>query len=174
MPSHCRTALFTVTLLLALTAGRPASAGETTLPAQSTVTVDLRKEQSVAEREAALKRAEAVAAARGQSGRAASIPAVDMIAREALNDFPATPVRIGEADAAWRIRSRTPPELFAYRVIARMLRAGVKAWPGCAGDEWSGKYGDSRVAVRAEDAGVAVLVYPVSAPCPGEASGKRP
>lgn len=174
MPPPCRNAFLPVILLLALAPGESPMAEETTLPAQSTVTVDLREEQTAAEREAALKRAEAVAAARGQSGRAASIPAVDRIAREALNDFAATPVRIGEADAAWRIRSRTPPEVFAYRVIARMLRAGVKAWPGCAGDEWSGKYGDSRVAVRAEDAGVAVLVYPVSAPCPGEASGKRP
>jgi hypothetical protein len=160
-------------LLLALGALPPGRAEETTLPAQPTVTVDLRQEQSAAEREAALKRAEAVAAARGQSGRASSIPAVDRIAREALNEFPATPVRIGEADAAWRIRSRTPPEIFAYRVIAKLLRAGVKTWPGCAGDEWSGKYGDSRVAVRAEDEGVAVLVYPVSAPCADEAKKRQ-
>lgn len=166
------TRLPTILLLLSFALAEPAMTQETTLPAQSTVTVDLRHEQSAAEREAALKRAEAVAAVRGQSGRAASIPAVDKVAREALNDFAATPVRIGEADAAWRIPSRTPPEIFAYRVIARLLRAGIKAWPGCAGDEWSGKYGDSRVAVRVEEKGVAVLVYPVSAPCADDAKAR--
>lgn len=83
--------------------------------------MDLRARQAEAEREAALKRAEAVAAARGQTGRVASIPEVDLVAREAL--------------------------------------------------------GDSRVAVRAESRGVAVLLFATSAPCPKPAvrqPGLRP
>jgi hypothetical protein len=138
----------------------------TSLPLEPTVTVDLRTQQQQEEKAAALRRAEAVAAARGAKGAVKSIPEIDLIAREVLNDLAAMPVRIDGTEAAWRVRSSTPPDLFAQRLIARLLRAGFSTTTRCAGDEWSGMHGASRVTLQVDARAVSVLLTAVSLPCP--------
>lgn len=138
----------------------------TSLPVEPAVTVDLRTQQQQAEKAAALRRAEAVAAARGAAGPVKSIAEIDLLAREVLHDLTAVPVRVDGTEAAWRVRSATPPELFAQRLIARLLRAGFSTATRCAGDEWSGTHGASRVTLQVESRAVSVLLTAAGSPCP--------
>jgi hypothetical protein len=143
-----------------------ASSAVTLLPQDSVVGVDLNAVQLAKDKAAALERAKALAAARGLSEPVKSIPEIDLIAREVLHDLYAIPTRFDAAEAGWRVRSDHVPELFAQRVIARLMRAGFSSAPRCAGEEWSGSHGESRVALRIDKRWLNVLVLTAGAPCP--------
>jgi len=171
--SHCQFALLIAPLLSLLLmpahaqqAGG-ASSGVYLLPEDSVVTVDLNAEQIERDKAAALQRAKALAAARGLSEPVKSIPEIDLIAREVLHDLYAIPTRFDAAEAGWRVRSDASPELFAQRLIARLMRAGFSSASRCAGEEWSGTHGDSRVALHIDQRWLNVLVLTKGAPCPG-------
>ena len=142
-----------------------AAAKEVTLPADATVSVDLRGAQSAAEQAEAKRRLDAANAMPDAAARAALVPEFLLIQRKALADLSIVASHPEGAAQTWYLRSATPPDLFAQRVIARLLGAGFSTVPGCPVDEWSGAHGSNRVAVRIGKREVMVHLTPAKTPC---------
>jgi hypothetical protein len=150
-----------------------AAAQETTLPLEPSVSVDLTTTQRESDRAAALRRAADAAALPGAAERAAIVPEFLLIQQKALADLPVVSSHPDGAAQTWRLRSISPPTLFAERVIMRLLRAGFSTAAHCPGEEWAGTHGKSRVGVVAEQRLVAVRLAPASGGCTGNASGEH-
>jgi hypothetical protein len=58
-------------------------------------------------------------------------------------------------------------------VIMRLLRAGFSTTAHCAGEEWAGTHGKSRVGVVAEQRLVAVRLAPATSGCAGNTTGEH-
>ncbi len=160
--------------LLALgLASATAGATETTLPLEPSVSVDLTTTQRESDRAAALRRAADAAALPGAAERAAIVPEFLLIQQKALADLPVVSSHPDGATQTWRLRSVSPPTLFAERVIMRLLLAGFSTAAHCAGEEWAGTHGKSRVAVLAEQRLVAVRLAPATGNCPGTTTGEH-
>ena len=140
-----------------------ATAAETTLPLEPSVSVDL----------TAMRRAADAAALPGAAERAAIVPEFLLIQQKALADLPVVSSHPDGAAQTWRLRSVSPPTLFAERVIMRLLRAGFSTAAHCPGEEWAGTHGKSRVGVVAEQRLVAVRLAPATGGCTGNASGEH-
>lgn len=140
-------------------------AAETTLPVEPAVSVDLTTQQQEAERSAALQRAADAAKLPGAAERAAIVPEFLLIQRKALADLPIVSSHPDGAAQTWRLRSVSPPTLFAERVIIRLMRAGFSRTDHCPGEEWAGTHGKSRVGVTAEQRLVAVRLAPTAHGC---------
>jgi len=148
-------------------------AGETTLPLEPSVSVDLTREQRESERAAALRRAADAAALPGAAERAAIVPEFLLVQQKALADLPVVSSHPDGATQTWRLRSVSPPTLFAERVIMRLLRAGFSSAQRCPGEEWAGTHGKSRVGVVAEQRLVAVKLAPASGGCAAQIDGEH-
>lgn len=143
---------------------------ETTLPMEPSVSVDLTASQREAERAAALERARIVASMPGAAEREAIVPEIMLIQRKALVDLAVTMSQPQGPAQIWRLRSTLRPDLYAERVIPRLLRAGFSTTRACPGEEWSGSHGKARVAVRVEERAVAVVLTPATLQCAGGAA----
>jgi hypothetical protein len=143
---------------------------ETTLPMEPSVSVDLTASQREAEHAAALERARIVASMPGAAEREAIVPEIMLIQRKALADLAVTMSQPQGPAQIWRLRSTVRPDLYAERVIPRLLRAGFSTTPACPGEEWSGSHGKARVAVRVEERAVAVVLTPATLQCAGGAA----
>jgi hypothetical protein len=143
---------------------------ETTLPMEPAVSVDLTASQREAEHAAALERARIVASMPGAAEREAIVPEIMLIQRKALADLAVTMSQPQGPAQIWRLRSTLRPDLYAERVIPRLLRAGFSTTAACTGEEWSGTHGKARVAVRVEEHAVAVVLTPAALQCAGGAA----
>lgn len=160
-----------VALLCLLTGGLQARAAadapaETTLSIDPTVEVDLKAAQREAERKAALQRAADAATLPHAREREALVPEILLLQREVLNGLPVVATRPEPSLQTWQIRSAMAQEMYAQRVIPRLLRAGFRSTTRCEGEEWSGTHGANRVFVRAETRSVAIVLVPAARPCP--------
>lgn len=140
-------------------------AADTTLPEQPVVSVDLTSGQSEAERAARLRRAADAAALPGAAERAMIVPEFLLIQQKALADLPIVSSHPDGPAQTWRLKSVSPPSLFAERVIIRLMRAGFAKATPCDGEEWAGTHGKSRVGVVAEHRLVAVRLEPAGREC---------
>jgi len=138
---------------------------DTTLPEQPVVSVDLTTQQSEGERAARLRRAADAAALPGAAERAAIVPEFLLIQQRALADLPIVSSHPDGPAQTWRLKSVSPPTLFAERVIIRLMRAGFAKTTPCDGEEWAGTHGKSRVGVAAEQRLVAVRLEPAGRDC---------
>jgi hypothetical protein len=167
--AHTQAALAAALALASLAA----TAAETTLPLEPSVSVDLTTTQRESERAAALRRAADAAALPGAAERAAIVPEFLLIQQKALADLPVVSSHPDGAAQTWRLRSVSPPTLFAERVIMRLLRAGFSTAAHCPGEEWAGTHGKSRVGVVAEQRLVAVKLAPASGGCAAQIDGEH-
>ena len=136
-----------------------------TLPADAAVTVDLRAKQEDGERAEARRRAQIVASMPGAKEREALVPEIRLIERTVLAN---TMVVASEPEVGaqnWRMNSAAPAEVLAERVIIRLLAAGFSTAPHCKGEEWSGRHGANRVAVRVGKRDVTMRLEPASRKC---------
>ena len=163
-----------VALLLAAAVLMPASfAAETTLPMEPSVSVDLTARQRETDREAALRRAADAAALPGAAERALIVPEFLLIQQKALADLPIVSSHPDGPTQIWRLRSVSPPTLFAERVIIRLMRTGFAKTAPCPGEEWAGTHGKSRVGVVAEQRLVAVRLTPATLACANADASER-
>ncbi len=169
--SVARSGVATALALSLMLASVATVAEETTLPVEPSVSVDLTRQQQESERAAALRRAADAAALPGAAERAAIVPEFLLIQQKALADLPVVSSHPDGATQTWRLRSVSPPTLFAERVIMRLLRAGFSSLSRCPGEEWAGTHGKSRVGVVAEQRLVAVKLAPASGGCSGDTDG---
>jgi hypothetical protein len=170
LTTRLRLAAFAATCLLC-TVATPTLGAETTLAPEPAVSVDLTTQQHASERAAALRRAADAAALPGAAERAQIVPEFLLIQQKALADLPVVSSHPDGPAQTWRLRSVSPPVLFAERVIMRLLRAGFATASPCPGEEWAGTHGKSRVGVVAEQRLVAVRLAPATGNCPGNTSG---
>ena len=138
---------------------------ETTLSIDPTVQVDLVQKQREAERRAALQRAKDAAALPGAREREALVPEILLLRREVLPTLPVTAAQPEPSRQTWLVSAPVKPDLYAERVILRLLRAGFSSTKACAGEEWSGRHGENRVFVRVESRAVAIVLVPATAAC---------
>ncbi len=143
------------------------ASSEFTLPEEQVVGVDLRVEQDEEERAAALERAKIAASLPGAAARERIFPEMLLIHRKVMHDLMVVSSQPDGPTQTWRVRSQTPPRLYAEVVIVRLIGAGFSTTLGCPGDEWSGTHGSGRVAVRVEPRAVAVQLVGIDAPCSG-------
>ena len=118
-----------------------------------------------------MRRAADAAALPGAAERALIVPEFLLIQQKALADLPIVSSHPDGTSQTWRLRSVSPPALFAERVIIRLMRAGFAKSPPCPGEEWAGTHGKSRVGVVAEQRLVAVRLAPATGNCPANPSG---
>lgn len=143
------------------------TSSEITLPVEQVVGVDLRAKQDDKERAVALERAKIAASLPGAAARERIFPEMLLIHRKLMHDLMVVSSQPDGPKQTWRVRSQTPPRLYAEVVIVRLIGAGFSTTPGCPGDEWSGTHGAARVVVRVEPRTVAVQLVPIDASCSG-------
>ena len=135
------------------------------LPADSTVTVDLRKKQEDSERADALRRAQIVASMPGAKEREALLPEIRLIERTVLANTMVVASEPEVGAQSWRMSSAAPPGVLVERVIVRLIAAGFSSAPRCQGEEWSGAHGSNRVSVRVGRKDVTMRLEPSARPC---------